>query len=93
MWACSGCGWSSGRSIRMYRGLITYSMPMPRAGRERILRFFPGLTYRQGVGVAYALQNWIALGLDYAHTQRHSIASGQFNYEQHLTTLSAKLTF
>lgn len=50
-------------------------------------------TYTQGAGVGYKLQDWIDLGLDYGHTKRSSISSDQFNYESHVTMLSAKLTF
>ncbi|MBI3299541.1 MAG: outer membrane beta-barrel protein [Elusimicrobia bacterium] len=50
-------------------------------------------TYTQGVGLSYGIREWVSIGADYQHSQRHSTASGQFNYEQHLTTLNAKLTF
>jgi len=50
-------------------------------------------TYRQNVGVDYGINDWASLGLDYNHTERFSNFSGQYNYEKHVTMLSAKLTF
>lgn len=50
-------------------------------------------TYTQSLGVDYALQEWVTVGLAYQHKERNSIFTDQYNYEQHLTSLSCKLQF
>lgn len=50
-------------------------------------------TYSQSVGASYGINDWASVGLDYDHTERFSKFSSQFNYERHLTMLSASLAF
>lgn len=50
-------------------------------------------TYTQGAGVEYGINDWASVGLDYDHSERFSIFSGDYNYEKHVTMLSAKLSF
>lgn len=50
-------------------------------------------TYRKNVGVDYAVNDWAQVGLDYNHTERFSNFSGQYNFEKHVTMLSAKVAF
>ena len=49
--------------------------------------------YRQSVGVDHKCNDWLGFGLNYEHKQRNSVFPGQFNYERHLTALSARVTF
>lgn len=50
-------------------------------------------TYSKGIGFDYAVNDWAKVGVDYDHTERFSTLSGQYNFERHLTMLSAKLSF
>lgn len=49
--------------------------------------------YMQRASLDYALRDYLSLGGSYQHLERFSTFSGQFNYEDHRTTLQAKLVF
>jgi len=49
--------------------------------------------YQQKLGLDYEANDWATVGLSYLHRQKFSIFSGQYNYNDHQTSLFAKVKF
>jgi hypothetical protein len=49
--------------------------------------------YTQGLSVGYDVQQYLNLSLGYTHRQKFSTWSGQYNYNDHVTALTAKVMF
>ncbi|MFA5138928.1 MAG: outer membrane beta-barrel protein [Elusimicrobiota bacterium] len=49
--------------------------------------------YQQRAGLDYDIQEWVKVGAAYQHRSRHSIFTRQYNYDDHQTSVSLKLSF
>lgn len=71
-------------------GIDKYSEALTAGGKTQSRR---DDIYQQKLGLDYEANDWATVGLSYLHRQKFSIFSGQYNYNDHQTSLFAKVRF